>query len=130
MTAKEKIILFMKKKQDILTQYRPCFKDKYFNYFDEKEIQENWSEEECDRVLDEIVIAIKNDNWGLYAATCPFCYYTPKNDCYQCSYPNYHGGCDPDGCSVDWNNITLDDSVHYEFLPEKYNEIIESIEHE
>lgn len=82
------LIDFMRKKQELS---HPS----YLYTGDVNEMKNDWSDEDCERVANDI---INEDEWGFNASSCPFCVYNNNVDledkkCEECSYGNRHGIC-------------------------------------
>lgn len=107
MTAKEKLILFMEAKSDLIKKQKVT-RLQYFTKADRKEIEEEWPEWTCQEVW--VYIAAKSRNLevsGLDAHSCPWCL-------------NYDFGCRR-GCKYRQRNGCCCD------ISSKYGAIIDSI---
>lgn len=138
MTDKEKLIKFMEKKQEIITEFNSEFEGMYFNDRDRALIEE-WEEDTCKRIWEHTKDNVDLGDDGLYSFTCPFChYYTFGSEkvvtrilCTQCKYVNNHGGFNKDsGCGNHWALITMDEGIHRQFYNDVYQIIIEEIDND
>ena len=90
LTFNEKIIMFMKKKQDLLIELG--IKDKYIIKKDEKVIL-SWEEDKCEKIWKKLIHNINEDLTGLSTETCPFCIENKSSTCVGCTYQINHEMC-------------------------------------
>ena len=103
MKSKEKLLLFLEKKNEVVERRTGLVHINYISFKDLEEIK-NWKVQECVKIYNEIVAAVKKSNIGktiLYdVATCPWClkyqedFRTANNaNCKNCNYGKRHGIC-------------------------------------
>ena len=132
MTAKEKIIKFMRMKAERIKELVGV--DFYFEDEDEKEIL-NWDDEVARKVWEEIKSNIEHARvCGLPGHTCPFCVYyafqcfdkTDVGRCDECGYGKRHGICFL--VDSDYHKIKQKGICGKDLSDEWYKKVIEEIE--
>ena len=83
--ARQFIVDFMKKKRELSHEA-------YLYQRDIDEIENEWSDEECEKVASRILAQVEID---FSSSCCPFCIKFPR-DCDNCSYGKRHGVCSND----------------------------------
>lgn len=101
MTSRKVIIEYLQYKN---SKIKEAFNEDYINQKDLDEIEESWSEQDCDAVLYSMhVLWIATDNGkNNDGMTCPWCIRQNRvhhgyDFCHDCQYGQRHGICDEGG---------------------------------
>lgn len=138
MDPRAKLIRFMEKKAEYLSEKFGIKPECYFNEEDRKAIL-SWDEADAEKVWEEIRHEITSlSERGLTSSACPFCvmckFSEEELDCFSCGYSKTHGACLLE--DSDWHQVlgrigeVVGDRDGYRHYPqnEDYRRWIEEIE--